>query len=137
MGNQKIMNLLIRSLDEELKPSERETLNKAISGSDHLRKEKEKLVKMRKLVGSVDYQFKHGFSDRVMGRLRHRKNGLDFSFGKDLSRIFTRVAISGVAAILILLITIYITTGSFSFNSLSGIQGYNEDNVISYLLYEE
>lgn len=139
MGNQKMLDLLIRSLDDELNQQEREILKKALSDSDQLRKEKDQLVRMREVIGSEDYQFKHGFENRVMNRLNQPKNGfgIEFNFVKDLNRVFTRVAISGIAAIIILLISIYLTTGSVSLDSLSGAESYSEDNVISYLLYED
>ena len=139
MGNQKMLNLLVRSMDRELTQQEWELLENALSESDQLRKEKERLVKMRDLIGSGDYQFKHGFANRVLNRLDRPRNGfgIEFSFVKDLNRVFARVAISGIAAIIILLISIYLTTGSVSLDSLSGTESYSEDNVISYLLYEE
>ncbi len=74
-----------------------------------------------------------------MDRLNQSKraNGVEFNFIRDLNRVFTRVAITGVAAILFLLLSIFLTSGSVSLDSLSGLDAYTEDNVISYLLYEE
>lgn len=139
MENQELLELLIRSLDSNLNDKDRMMLENALSESEELRSEKEKLVRMRELIGSGDYQFKHGFSDRVMNRLNKSKNGLgiEFNFARDLNRVFTRVAITGIAAIILLLFSIFLTTGSVSFDSLSGAESYSEDNVISYLLYEE
>ena len=139
MVNHELLDLLIRSLDDDVNQNEKDILEKALSESDHLRKEKEKLLKMRALIGKGEYQFSYGFADRVLNRLDHKSNhnGIEFGFVKDLNRIFTRVAITGIAAILILLLSIYITTGSVSLDSLSGTHEYSEDNVISYLLYED
>jgi len=139
MENQELLELLIRSLDSNLNEKDRMMLENALSESEELRSEKEKLVRMRELIGSGDYQFKHGFSDRVMNRLNKSKNslGIEFNFARDLNRVFTRVAITGIAAIILLLFSIFLTTGSVSFDSLSGAESYSEDNVISYLLYEE
>lgn len=139
MGNQQLFNLLMRSLDSDLNDKEWALLEKALSESKELEKERDKLIRIRELIGSVDYQFKHGFADRVMNRLKQLKNGksIEFSFVRDLNRIFTRVAITGIAAILLLLFSIYFTTGSVSLDSLSGTESYSEDNVISYLLFEE
>jgi hypothetical protein len=126
-------------LDSDLNDKELALLEKALSESEELRKERDELMKLREIIGSVDYQFKHGFANRVMTRIKQSKNGksIDFSFVMDLNRIFTRVVITGVAAILLLLISIYLTTGSVSLDSLSGTESYSEDNVISYLLLEE
>lgn len=74
-----------------------------------------------------------------MNRLAKLKNGksIEFNFARDLNRIFMRVAVTGVAAIILLLLSIYLTTGSVSLDSLSGAENYSEDNVISYLLIEK
>ncbi len=139
MGDQHLLDLLMRSLDGDLDEKDRKMLEKALSESEELRNEKDKLIRLRELVGSGDYQFKHGFTDRVMDRLAKPKNGrlIEFNFARDLNKIFMRVAISGVAAIILLLLSIYLTTGSVSIDSLSGAESYSEDNVISYLLIEE
>lgn len=139
MGDQHFFDLLMRSLDGDLDDKDRVMLEKALSQSEELRKEKEKLIRLRELVGSGDYQFKYGFTDRVMNRVTTSKNGksIEFIFTRDLNRIFRRVAITGVAAIILLLLSIYLTTGSVSLDSLSGAESYSEDNVISYLLIEE
>lgn len=139
MLDQHLLDLLMRSLDGDLDDTDRTMLEKALSESEELRKEKNKLIRLRELVGSGDYQFKHGFTDRVMNRLTRSKNGksIEFNFARDLNRIFMRVAITGVAAIVLLLLSIYLTTGSVSLDSLSGAENYSEDNVISYLLIEE
>ena len=139
MGNQELLDLLIRSLDTDLNERDRKTVEDALSESEELRNEKEKLIRLRELVGSRDFQFNHGFKERVMDNLSSNRNGLgiDFTFVRDLNRIFTRVAITGIAAIVLLLLSIFLTTGSVSFDSLSGAESYSEDNVISYLLYEE
>lgn len=139
MGNQHLFDLLMRSLDGDLDERDRTMLEKALSESEELRREKEKLVRLRELIGSGDYQFQYGFTDRVMNRLTKSKNGksIEFNFARDLNRIFMRVAITGVAAIILLLLSIYLTTGSVSIDSLSGAESYSEDNVISYLLIEE
>ena len=139
MLDQHLLDLLMRSLDGDLDDTDRTMLEKALSESEELRKEKNKLIRLRELVGSGDSQFKHGCTDRVMNRLTKSKNGksIEFNFARDLNRIFMRVAITGVAAIILLLLSIYLTTGSVSLDSLSGAEYYSEDNVISYLLIEE
>ncbi len=139
MEDQHLLDLLMRSLDGDLDDKDQTILEKALSESEALRKEKDKLIRLRELVGSGDYQFKHGFTDRVMNRLAKPKNGrlIEFNFARDLNRVFMRVAITGIAAIILLLLSIYLTTGSVSIDSLSGAESYSEANVISYLLTEE
>ena len=75
MVDQHLLDLLMRSLDGDLNESDRTMLVKALSESEQLKKEKEKLIRLRELLGSGDYQFKYGFTDRVMNRLAKPKNG--------------------------------------------------------------
>ena len=58
-------------------------------------------------------------------------------FNRSLFTVFKRVALTGVAAIIILFLSIYLTDGSFTFNSLTGGDPYSDDNLVSYLLYED
>jgi len=139
MGTDKLLDLLIRSLDHDLSEEDQVKLENALADSKDLRKEKEQLIRMRKLIATQNLQFDHSFTQRVMSRINQEKKRriIEFDFMKDLNRVFTRVAISGVAAIVILLLTIYLTAGSFSLDTLSGTESYSEENIISYLLYEE
>lgn len=139
MGTDKLLDLLIRSLDHDLSEEDQVKLENALADSKDLRKEKEQLIRMRKLMATQSLQFDDSFTQRVMSRVNQEKKRriIEFDFMKDLNRVFMRVAISGVAAIVILLLTIYLTAGSFSLDSLSGTESYSEENIISYLLYEE
>ena len=83
----------------------------------------------------VYYSFSEGFTDKVINRISEGvvvlNRQLDFS--RSLNSIFYRVAFAGVAAIIILLISIFISEGSLSFNSLVGISGSLDENLIGLL----
>lgn len=83
----------------------------------------------------VSFDFSEGFTDKVIGRI----SGSPVAARKDaelrhiLNYAFSRVAITGAAAIIILMISIFITQDSFSFNSFLGI-GDSLDESIGYLI---
>lgn len=65
-----VMALLIRSFDEELRPADRARLEDLLAASEDLRREQERVRRMRRLVsGSAAESFRPRFADRVMARL--------------------------------------------------------------------
>ena len=139
MVKKEIHNLLIRSLDEELVPSEMERLERLLSESYELREEKRKLMEMRGLISSKQYSFSDNFQAKVMDRIAEESEPLILQpeFNRSLFTVFKRVALTGVAAILILFLSIYLSNDSFTLETLTGGDSYSDDNLVSYLLYEE
>ena len=139
MVKKEIHNLLIRSLDEELVPSEMERLERLLSESFELREEKRKLLEMRGLISSKQYSFSDNFQAKVMDRITEENEPLILQpeFNRSLFTVFKRVALTGVAAILILFLSIYLSNDSFTLETLTGGDSYSDDNLVSYLLYEE
>jgi hypothetical protein len=83
----------------------------------------------------ISYDFREGFSEKIINRLFGSVFTInsDLEFKRNLNYFLYRIAITGVAAIILWMITIFITQGSFSFNSLLGLgDGYDES--IVYLL---
>jgi hypothetical protein len=80
----------------------------------------------------VEFKFSDGFGSKVLDKLitGSQKQVELVSY---INFAFYRIALSGVAAIIILLISILLKEGSFSFNSLLGL-GDNYDESIVYLL---
>ena len=139
MIQKELYDLLLRSFDEELNSSDTEKLELNLSGSVELREEKRKLLEMRKIVSSNQYSFSSGFQEKVMTKVYEEKEPLILrpEFNRSLFTVFKRVALTGVAAIIILFLSIYLSDDSFTFNSLTGGEPYSDDNLVSYLLYEE
>ncbi|MFN8209605.1 MAG: hypothetical protein U0T33_01380 [Bacteroidales bacterium] len=80
----------------------------------------------------VDYSFRAGFQERVMDRLFTAGVVVnrEIEFARSWNTAFLRIALTGVAAIIILLVSIYLAEGSFSFNSILGLSdSYNESIV--------
>ena len=139
MINQEMYDLLIRSMNEQLTAEENKKLQQALKGSSELREEKIKLNKVGKLLSSRNYSFSDGFRNRVMQAVSDEKKGkvISIDFTRSFTSMFNRIAVAGVAAILLLVISLYISHGSLNVNTLTGIDPISEDNLISVLLYEK
>jgi hypothetical protein len=83
----------------------------------------------------LSYSFRPDFRERVLDRLF--TNGIvinrEREFQKTWNLAFYRIALTGVAAIVILLISIYISEGSFSLDSLLGVSSGTEESIVSLL----
>jgi len=83
----------------------------------------------------VSFSFSNGFTDRVLdalaasGLMTMNKNEIEDS----IRIIFYRIAIGGIAAILILFVSIMLSEGSFSLNSLLGLSNTYDESIISLL----
>lgn len=83
----------------------------------------------------VDYAFSKGFTDKVISKISEGVVVMNrqIDFVRSLNSIFYRVAFAGVAAIIVLLISIFISEGSLSFDSLVGISRDLDENLIGLL----
>jgi len=83
----------------------------------------------------VDYGFGYGFSDRVLNRIfvagETVKREADFL--RNLNFAFRSIALSGVAAIIILLISIFIMEGKISFDSFLGLKDSFDESIVCLL----
>lgn len=98
--NDRILELLYRSFDEDLTAEEGRELREALAASEALRREKDRIEAMRKMVSaSGPDTFRPFFAERVMRKLtevRASRNGM-WTLQEWLSRLFRRVAIVGAA----------------------------------------
>jgi hypothetical protein len=85
--------------------------------------------------GGISYDFTHGFTDRVLDKVYAVKVKAirELEFTKYLNFAFSRIALTGVAAIVILLISILVMEGSLSLNSLLGINDSYDESIICLL----
>ncbi len=120
------MELLFRSMDDEsLSPEEQNRLNRALASDGEFARKKQELERMRKTFSDYAPSFKPGFSERVTNRIYNIADNSD-----NLWFLFKRIALTGVAAIVFLLITVYFSEGSFSLNSLLGLSDLTTDNLL-------
>jgi len=83
----------------------------------------------------VNYSFKEGFRDKVIDRIFNASVTVnrEIEFARSMDSVFFRIALSGVAAIVILLITIFLKEGSFSLNTFLGLSDSYDESIV-YLL---
>lgn len=83
----------------------------------------------------INYDFGKGFKEKVIERIFSTPEAVvrEIEFVKSMRFIFNRVALTGVAAIILLLVSIFLAEGSLSLNSFLGL-GNSYDESIVYLL---
>ncbi len=121
---EKNRELLIRSFGEPLLPEEEKQLKEALKQSEALRKEKNELEAVRTVMSDYSPSFGDGFSKTVLDRIEAMTDD------SNLYQLFKRFALGGVAAILVLLISVYFTDGNLSTDSLLGLSDLSTDNIL-------
>ena len=114
MKRSEIKNLIIRSMESDAAPEDI---------ARHLEEE------------GVSYDFSKGFSDRVMDAIFTPAVIIkrEAEFIKNMNYAFYRVALTGVAAIVLLIISIFIMEGSISLNSFLGISDSYDESIVCLL----
>jgi hypothetical protein len=114
MKDSDFKELLIRSLDDESDPGE---------------------ARLKLEGAGVDYDFSEGFRDRVMNRIYSAGTAVvrEVEFVRNLNNVFYRIAIAGAAAVVILLVSMYLLQGSLNFNTFLGVENSYNETMISLL----
>ncbi len=121
-----LKELLIKSYEEEaLTAEEQHQLDEALASNQELQQEKRELEALHKMLSGYTPAFKPGFSNRVLETVSNVSAEAD-----NLYFLFKRFALTGVAAIIALLISVYLTDGNFSFDSLLGLSDLSKDNLL-------
>ena len=83
----------------------------------------------------VSYDFSNKFTGRVLDKVF--ETGMivnrELEFVRSLNSAFYRVALTGVAAILLLIISIFLMEGSFSINSFLGLGDTYDESIVCLL----
>ncbi len=83
----------------------------------------------------ISYNFSEKFGDKVLDKLFSA--GLivkrEMEFVKYMNFAFYRIALTGLAAIVVLLISIFLMQGSLSFNSFLGISDSYDESIVCLL----
>ncbi len=80
----------------------------------------------------ANYSFSYGFRDKVIDRIYSASLTVnrEVDMVRSMNTVFYRIALTGAAAIIIMLISIFLSQGSLSFNSFLGLSdNYNESIV--------
>lgn len=88
-----------------------------------------------KLQEQLNYDFSTGFTGRVLNRIFSGEILImrEIEFSRSLSIAFSRIALTGVAAIVILLISIFLMQGSLSFDSILGVSDTQTESILCLL----
>jgi hypothetical protein len=83
----------------------------------------------------VFYDFGKGFTDTVLDRIFHAglKVKREIEFVRNMNFAFKSIAISGVAAIIVLMISIFLMEGSISIDSFLGLRDNYDESIICLL----
>jgi len=133
--DERILELLYRSFDDDLSGAELAELEAALAVSEDLRKEKEEIASMRKTVSASGAKgFGYMFAERVMKRIEAERAGSAEPAGtsvevkegaptlfESLLRAFRPVAIAGVAAVLALMVYNIVDNRDLSFSAALGV----------------
>jgi hypothetical protein len=85
--------------------------------------------------GGVDFDFGKDFNDKVLYRISAHDKPVtsEVEFIRSMNHAFYRIALTGVAAIVLMLISIFLMEGSLSFNSFLGLGNSYEETTICLL----
>lgn len=83
----------------------------------------------------IAYDFSQGFTLRVIDKIFSPdvRVAKQIEFSKYLNLAFSRIAITGVAAIVLLLLSIFLMEGDLSFNSILGISDSQTESIVCLL----
>ena len=116
--DKKILELLYRSFDSDLKPEEREKLEAALENSEELQTHKEEILKMRvSLKQNRTESFGYMFADKVMNKIRRiEEKSKDELFFDSIISIFRPLVIAATFLLVFLISYSVISDNSGLFN---------------------
>jgi len=81
----------------------------------------------------LGYDFKEGFEKLVIERISLKTRVIQYEFDRRLQMAFYRVTLTAVAAIVLLMISIFLNQGTLSFNSLLGMSDNYSESIVCLL----
>ena len=132
--DERMHELLIKSLDWELAPAEQSELESALAASPELRRERDELLSIRELIGAGSARrFGPFFAERVMNTIRsaRREQAVGMPFFELLQYMFRRVAIVAAMVVAILLVYNLNQGGSVSIASAFGAKETSIEEVLA------
>ncbi len=114
MNTSDIKKMMIRSLDQEADPA---------GASSKLEE------------AGITYDFSSDFEDKLLSKIYSAGVTVnrEVEFVKYMNFAFYRIALTGVAAIVILLISLFLMEGSLSLNSLFGLSNSYDESIVCLL----
>jgi len=134
-----IKQLLIRSFDETLSPSEQDELQQGFIDFPELIQEKEDISSLRNILQKQTYSFNYGFSDKIIRNIEASQPAAEQSmqdyFSIQLSILFRWIAPVGVAAIVLIVAALYFSEGPTSLKTIIGANEYSFNDAITLSFY--
>jgi len=111
MKTEELKNLILKSLEGE---------------------EPDPLIQKQLKEAGVDFSFSSDFSNKVFEKTFYAGKVLnrETDFLRSFSSAFYRIAITGIAVIILLVISIYISQGFISFDSFFGLNNAEEESIV-------
>jgi hypothetical protein len=83
----------------------------------------------------ISYDFSKSFGDKIIDKLFSAGNKVNskIEFAKSMNFAFYRIALTGVAAIVVLLLSIYLMEGTLSINSFLGLNDSYDESIVCML----
>ena len=83
----------------------------------------------------IVFDFKKGFGEKVLNKVFSASITVnrEVEFVRSMTFAFNRIALTGLAAIIILLISIFLMEGTISFNSFLGLSNSFDESIVSML----
>ncbi len=83
----------------------------------------------------VSYDFSSGFTSKVLNRIFSVELEIsrEIEFSRYLNLAFSRIAFTSIAAIVLLLLSIFLMEGSISFNSILGLGNSQDESIVCLL----
>jgi len=135
----KLRILLLKSFDNNLSQKEKDELQKGFADFPELVQEKEDISLLRDVLQKRTYSFQQGFSNKILREIESLssstvQNPREY-FETQLILLFRWVVPVGTAAIILFLITVYLTQGSISVNTITGIENLSFSDAITLSFY--
>jgi hypothetical protein len=83
----------------------------------------------------VSFNFRRGFSEKVIDKIFAAGVAVnqEIEFVKNMNYVFYRIAFTGIAAIVVLLISIFLMQGSLSVNTFLGLSDTYDESIVCLL----
>jgi predicted nuclease with TOPRIM domain len=129
MNNHKeMLDILIRSLDQESGQEEKARLQEALEHSEDLRREKARLEQMRAWLAGLQAPIDERFADRVADRIEEEKNS---SFNTVILNLFPKAVAACLLVFMLTLMGIYLSEGALSADAIIGVDDVTLEDTYS------
>ncbi len=134
--NNKALELLIRSLDEELTAAEQQQLGQYLKESEALRKEKALLLKMRAGLADMKATAHPGFADQLIRELSQEQQPdqeKESQLFVIINHLFPKVAAACVIVVVLTVLATFLMEGSLSLEAFIGVQDLSPEDAYTLI----